>query len=176
MKRVLLALQLLFAVICVQAQMLDPVKFSTQLKTNGSAEAEIVFNGKIQSGWHVYSTNLGNDGPISASFNVNKLEGVELVGKLQPRGHEISNFDALFGMKLRYFEGSVTFVQKVKFTQPKYNIDVYLEYGACNDQNCLPPSEASFKSSGKSPAVDAPAKADEKTEETKADQIGRAHV
>ncbi len=169
MKRVLLALQLLFAVICVQAQMLDPVKFSTQLKTNGSAEAEIVFNGKIQSGWHVYSTNLGNDGPISASFNVNKLEGVELVGKLQPRGHEISNFDALFGMKLRYFEGSVTFVQKVKFTQPKYNIDVYLEYGACNDQNCLPPSEASFKSSGKSPAVDAPAKADEKTEETKAD-------
>ncbi len=167
MKRVLLALQLLFAVICVQAQMLDPVKFSTQLKTNGSAEAEIVFNGKIQPGWHVYSTGLGNDGPISASFNVNKLEGVELVGKLQPRGHEISNYDALFGMKLRYFEGSVTFVQKLKFTQPKYNIDVYLEYGACNDQNCLPPSEASFKSSGKSPAVDAPAKAEEK--ETKED-------
>lgn len=60
-------------------------------------------------------------------------------------------------MKLRYFEGSVTFVQKVKFTQPNYHIDAYLEYGACNDQNCLPPSEAAFKQSGKSPAVDAPA-------------------
>ena len=60
-------------------------------------------------------------------------------------------------MKLRYFEGSVTFVQKVKFTQPNYHIDAYLEYGACNDQNCLPPSEAAFKQSGKSPAVDTPA-------------------
>jgi hypothetical protein len=48
-------------------------------------------------------------------------------------------------MKLRYFEGSVTFVQKVKFTQPNYHIDAYLEYGACNDQNCMPPSEAGFK-------------------------------
>lgn len=45
----------------------------------------------------------------------------------------------------------------MKFTQPNYHIDAYLEYGACNDQNCLPPSEAAFKQSGKSPAVDAPA-------------------
>ena len=164
MKRVLLALQLLLVVMFAQAQMLNPVKFSTQLKTNGSAEAEIIFSGKIQPGWHVYSTGLGSDGPISASFNVNKLDGVELVGKLQPRGHEISSYDALFGMKLRYFEGSVTFVQKVKFTKPKYSIDAYLEYGACNDQNCLPPSEASFKASGKSPAIDAKAATEEKAE------------
>ena len=113
-----------------------------------------MFNGKIQPGWHVYSTGLGADGPISATFNVNKLDGVELVGKLQARGHEISKFDPLFEMKLRFFEGSATFVQKVKFTKPNYRIDAYLEYGACSDQNCLPPSEASFKHSGKSPAVD----------------------
>ena len=97
---------------------------------------------------------MGADGPISATFNVNKLDGVELVGKLQARGHEISKFDPLFEMKLRFFEGSATFVQKVKFTKPNYRIDAYLEYGACSDQNCLPPSEASFKHSGKSPAVD----------------------
>lgn len=154
MKRILTILQLLFVVLLVNAQMLNPVKFSSTLKTtNGSAEAEIVFNGKIQPGWHVYSTNLGDDGPISATFNTSKLDGVELVGKLQPMGHEISKFDNLFGMKLRYFEGSVTFVQKVKFTKPNYVIDAYLEYGACNDQNCLPPSEASIKASGKSPAI-----------------------
>lgn len=61
-----------------QAQMMNPVKFTSSLKTDGSAVAEIVFSGKIQPGWHVYSTGLGGDGPISASFNVNKLEGVEL--------------------------------------------------------------------------------------------------
>lgn len=157
MKKVFLIFQLLLVVMLAQAQMMNPVKFTSSLKTDGSAVAEIVFSGKIQPGWHVYSTGLGGDGPISASFNVNKLEGAELVGKLQPRGREIAKFDPLFEMKLRYFEGSVTFVQKVKFTQPNYHIDAYLEYGACNDQNCLPPSEAAFKQSGKSPAVDTPA-------------------
>ncbi len=92
------------------------------------------------------------------------MDGAEAVGKLQPRGNEISKFDNLFGMKLRYFEGSVTFVQKIKFTKPDYHIDVYVEYGACNDQNCMPPSEATFKGSGKSPAVDSKAAKEEKAQ------------
>ena len=154
MRKVLLVFQLLLAVVMANAQMLNPVKVTSTLKTNGSAEAEIVFSCKIQPGWHVYSTGLGADGPISASFHVNKMDGAEPVGKLKARGKEISTFDPLFEMKLRYFEGSATFVQKIKFTKPTYVIDAYLEYGACSEQNCLPPSEASIKKSGTSPAVD----------------------
>ena len=154
MKKVLLIFQLLLTVVLANAQMLNPVKVTSTLKTNGSAEAEIVFSCKIHPGWHVYSTGLGADGPISASFNVNKMEGAEPVGKLKAKGKEISTFDPLFEMKLRYFEGSATFVQKIKFTKPTYVIDAYLEYGACSEQNCLPPSEASIKKSGTSPAVD----------------------
>ena len=75
MKKVFLIFQLLLVVMLAQAQMMNPVKFTSSLKTDGSAVAEIVFSGKIQPGWHVYSTGLGGDGPISASFNVNKLEG-----------------------------------------------------------------------------------------------------
>ena len=148
-----LALLLVMAV-AANAQMLDPVKFTVTLKTGNTAEGEIVFTGKIDKGWHVYSTGLGNDGPVSATFNVTKLDGVQLVGKLQAKGNEISNFDPLFGMKLRYFENSVQFVQKVKFTKPEYTIDAYLEFGACNDENCMPPTSVDFKKSGKSPAVD----------------------
>ena len=154
MRKVLLVFQLLLAVVMANAQMLNPVKVTSTLKTNGSAEAEIVFSCKIQPGWHVYSTGLGADGPISASFHVNKMDGAELVGKLKAKGKEISTFDPLFEMKLRYFEGSATFVQKIKFTKPTYVIDAYLEYGACSEQNCLPPSEAIIKKSGTSPAVD----------------------
>ena len=177
MKRILVILQLLLVVLFTQAQMMNPVKFTSSLKTNGTAEAEIVFTGKIQPGWHVYSTGLGNDGPISATFNVNKMDGAEKVGGLRPRGNEISKFDNLFGMKLRYFEGSVTFVQKIKFTKPTYNIDVYVEYGACNDQNCMPPSEATFKGEGKAPAVDAKAAKDEKkNEEAKLDPAALARA
>lgn len=128
------------------------MKFTAELKTNGTAEAEIVFNGKIDTGWHVYSTNLGGGGPIEATFNVNSKDGVELIGKLTPRGKELSKFDKLFNMNVRYFEGSVQFVQKIKFTKAGYAIDAYLEYGACNDETCLPPTSVDFKQNGKSPA------------------------
>ena len=165
MKKAMTLVLVMFVSILANAQMLEPVKFTSQLKTNNTAEGEIVFSGKIDQGWHVYSTGLGADGPISATFNKVKLDGVELVGKLQARGKEISSFDKLFEMNLRYFENSVQFVQKVKFTKPTYTIDAYLEYGACNDQNCLPPTSVEIKASGKSPAV-AGNKPEAKKEET----------
>ena len=169
MKRILSAVSMLIMAFMVHAQMVDPVKFTSTLKTNNTAEAEIVFSGTIDNGWHVYSTNLGNDGPIEATFHVNKLEGAELVGPLTPRGKEISEYDNMFGMKLRYFEKNVQFVQKVKFTKPQYNIDAYLEYGACNDEMCMPPTEVSIVKSGKSPTVAAD-NSKEKDAEKKAEE------
>lgn len=163
-----IAMLLLMAIMC-QAQMADPVKFSAQLKTNGTADGEIVFSGKIANGWHVYSTDLGEDGPIQATFHVDKKDGVELVGKLTPKGREISQMDPMFEMKLRYFEHSVQFVQKVKFTKPKYSIKCYLEFGACNDQMCMPPTQVNFSKSGTAPAIDQKAAAEEKAEEKAAE-------
>ena len=131
----------------MSAQMADPVHFTSQLRELVNDEAEIIFTAKIDQGWHVYSTNL-TDGPIAATFNVVKMEGVEKVGKLRPRGNEQKVFDKLFDMEVRYFENTATFVQKIKFTKPKYVIDCYLEYGACNDQVCMPPSTVEFKKTG----------------------------
>ena len=166
MKRLTVFSVLLMVFFAVQAQMQDPVKFKSELKTGSGPEAELVFTGTIDPGWHVYSTSLGQDGPIEASLHVNKMDGAELVGKLTPKGKEISKYDEMFGMKLRYFENAVQFVQKVKFTKPQYDIDAYLEFGACNDEMCMPPGEATLKQSGKSPAVDG-AKEEEKKDEKK---------
>lgn len=152
-KHIGMLLLTLLVTLASYGQMYDPVTFTAKLVTNGTAEGEIVFTGKIEPGWHVYSTGLGGGGPISATFNVGKLEGVTLVGKLKAVGNEIKQHDPLFNMVVRYFEGKVTFVQKILFTKPDYNIDAYLEYGACNDQNCLPPTTVDFKQNGKSPAV-----------------------
>ena len=148
MKRLSFILMLLVAVVAAQAQMVDPVHFTSELKMGKGAEAEIIFTGKIDAGWHVYSTDLGQDGPIEATFNAVKMEGVEKVGKLTPRGKEIKKFDEMFGMELKFFENAVTFVQKVKFTQPQYTIDCYLEFGACNDKSCMPPTQVEFSASG----------------------------
>ena len=114
------------------AQIQEPVKFKTELKTISDTEAQIVFTGNIDAGWHVYSTDLPSGGPISATFNVEKIQGAELMGKLTPQGKEIENFDKVFEMKLRYFENTATFVQKFKITDASYQIEGYLEYGAWN--------------------------------------------
>ncbi len=148
----MISLWALLLTLAVQAQMMDPVHFTSQLKTGKGAEAEIIFHATIDKGWHVYSTDIGDNGPIEATFNVVKMEGAELVGKLTPRGNVIKKMDKMFNMELKFFENEATFVQKIRFTKPEYDIDCYLEYGTCSDESCLPPSEAAFKQSGKSPA------------------------
>ncbi len=159
MKKTFFSTLLLLLAVVVQAQIHEPVKFKTELKTLSADEVEVIFTGTIDKGWHVYSTDLGDGGPISATFNTEKLSGATLVGKLKPIGKEVSAFDKLFEMKVRYFANTAQFVQKLKLTGGAYLIDGYLEYGACNDENCLPPTQVPFKFSGKAEgtAKEAPA-------------------
>ena len=167
MRKIISFLLLSFVVYALQAQIKDPVKFKTELTPLSDTEAEVVFTAAIDNGWHVYSTDLGDGGPISATFNVDNKSGVELVGKLKPVGKEVATFDKLFEMKVRYFENTAKFVQKVKFTGGAYEIEGYLEYGACDDESCLPPTQVPFKFSGVAKAGNAAAT---KTEQSKAEQ------
>ena len=167
MRKIISFLLLSFVVYALQAQIKDPIKFKTELTPLSDTEAEVVFTAAIDKGWHVYSTDLGDGGPISATFNIDNKSGVELVGKLKPVGKEVATFDKLFEMKVRYFENTAKFVQKVKFTGGAYAIEGYLEYGACDDESCLPPTQVPFKFSGVAKAGNAAAT---KTEQPKAEQ------
>ena len=151
--RKILSICLLLIAVVAQAQIQEPVKFKSELKTLVAGEAEIVFTATIDKGWHVYSTDLGDGGPISATFNVEKISGATVVGKLQPKGKEIASYDKLFEMNVRYFESTAQFVQKLKLTGGDYKIEGFLEFGACNDENCLPPTQVEFNFSGKAEAA-----------------------
>ena len=151
--RKILSICLLLIAVVAQAQIQEPVKFKSELKTLAVGEAEIVFTATIDKGWHVYSTDLGDGGPISATFNVEKISGATVVGKLQPKGKEIASYDKLFEMNVRYFESTAQFVQKLKLTGGDYKIEGFLEFGACNDENCLPPTQVEFNFSGKAEAA-----------------------
>lgn len=174
LKSTFLTVLLAMFTLAAAAQMQDPVHFKVSQKKVSPTELEVIFTGRIDNGWHVYSTGLPADGPISASLHTEKAEGVKAAGKLSHRGKEISQYDKMFGMTLRYFEHSVTFVQKYKITGKTYNVKGYLEYGACNDENCIPPTQVDFSFKGEGPA-DAPEA--EETEETEvADTMAAAPV
>lgn len=172
MKKIFCSIFILFLAIVSYAQIQEPVKFKTELKNVSATEVEIVFTASIEQGWHVYSTDLGDGGPISATFNTDKLVGAEVVGKLRPVGKEVASFDKLFEMNVRYFEHSAQFVQKLKLTGGDYQIVGYLEYGACNDENCLPPTQVEFSFTGKGQNASASASnADAKTDTASVDAV-----
>ena len=153
----------------IQAQMSNPVKFTVSQKMTSSNEVEVSFHGTISAGWHVYSVNLPSGGPTSANMNTEKAEGASAVGKLEARGKEISVYDKMFGMNVRYFENKVLFVQKYKITANTYHIKGYMEYGACNDVSCMPPTPVEFDFTGKGKAdnpSNAPVKSLKKTDTT----------
>jgi len=159
LRTTILSLLLAVFALAAQAQMQDPVHFSVSQKQVSPTEVDVIFTGKIDAGWHVYSTGLPADGPISATITTEKADGAKAAGKLSPRGKEKSEYDKMFGMTLRFFEHSVTFVQRYKITAKTYRIKGYLEYGACNDENCMPPTQVEFDFKGNGPE-DAPAAAE----------------
>ena len=153
------------------AQMQEPVKFSVAQNKLSDSEFEIVFTGNIDPGWHVYSTDIPEGGPTPATINFDEQKGVEPVGKLTARGNVHKAFDELFGMEVSYMEGTAVFVQKMRITEASYSVKGYLNYGACNDQNCMPPTnvEFSFEGEGKPQAAAAKAAPEKKKEVAEAE-------
>ena len=167
MKKITSLLLLWVMALPLLAQMQEPVKFSVAQNKLSDSEFEIVFTGNIDPGWHVYSTDIPEGGPTPATINFDEQKGVEPVGKLTARGNVHKAFDELFGMEVSYMEGTAVFVQKMRITEASYSVKGYLNYGACNDQNCMPPTnvEFSFEGEGKPQAAAATAARENKKEE-----------
>lgn len=146
MKKIMTLLLLLTAIQCY-AQFQDPISVKHAMEVKGN-EATLTFTATIDEGWHLYSTDLPEDGPTSATIAIDEIKGAELVGKLTPVTKPIEVFDPMFEMQLKYFENTATFVQKFKITESEYNIVGYMQYGACNDESCLPPTNYDFTVKG----------------------------
>lgn len=144
-----LSLLFIFAAIFpATAQLQDPVHFSASTKRTSPTSIAVTFSASIDAGWHVYSNNIGAGGPTPASFHFDNKQGVEVDGPLQAAGAAKTVMDPVFNMKVTYFEHHVVFVQKLKITSKKFSAKGYLEYGSCNDQNCMPPTQVEFAVKG----------------------------
>ncbi len=167
MKKLLtiLTLLLLTAVTAVQAQ----VSFSVAYKRVNPTTVDIVFTGKAQPGWHIYSTNIGEGGPTPASFGIDHIKGARLKGGLKGGPGAKTMQDPIFEMQVSYYEGHATFTQRVELLDKDYDLKGYLKYGACNDESCLPPTTVNASLKGTDgPAPTAESKAAEAAAEAAA--------
>ena len=121
------------------AQMLEPVKWTQELKMVSETEAELVFNATIEEGWHLYTTDVPADGPMPAALRVDVMEGVELDGELQSVGDVHTEYDAMFEMNVNYFSNVGSFVQRLKIADPEnYRFEGLLEGQSCTEGACMP--------------------------------------
>lgn len=148
MKKILTVLFLVAAFATgVTAQILKPVKWQMTQKKVSPGVYDITCKATIDATWHLYDTKLPEGGPLPTTFNMDEDEtsGVELVGEFEattkPQTERSEAFD---NMELKYFNSTVTFVQRVKVTKPKAKLVGYVEFMACSGGQCIPPAEAEF--------------------------------
>jgi thiol:disulfide interchange protein DsbD len=144
MRRLFLALVALFLSLGAYAQIESPVKWSYGAKKISSTEAVVFLRATIEDGWHIYSQDVKDGGPIKTSFTFDPSKDYALVGKTS-EPTPVTRFEKAFSMNVSYFEKSVIFQQKIKLKSPDVSvIKGKLEYMTCNDKKCLPPEDLDF--------------------------------
>ncbi|WP_374948456.1 protein-disulfide reductase DsbD N-terminal domain-containing protein [Mucilaginibacter sp.] len=144
MKKLFLVITALIVTVAAHAQVESHVRWSYVAKKTSATEATVFLKASVDNGWHIYSQNVKDGGPVKTTFTFTPSKDYMAIGKtIEPK--PISKFEKVFGMNVGYFENSVIFQQKFKLKSAKAKtVAGKLEFMTCNDQKCLPPDEVTF--------------------------------
>ena len=127
------------------SQIYEPVKWNVELKNTGDKTAEVQIHATIDEGWHLYGLNLPKGGPQPTSIVFETIENAGKDGAIQAPSKLLKQFDANFNMELNWYTNEAIFIQKFKLKEGSIaKIKGYVEFMACNDKSCLPPSKIPF--------------------------------
>lgn len=125
------------------SQILAPVKWSYAAKKIDKEQAVVFIKATIDKGWHIYSQQVADGGPVKTSFKFDKSDDYTLNGNTsEPKA--VSKYEKAFDMNVQYFEQSVTFQQKVKLKNGQALVNGTLNYMVCSNKQCLPPEDVEF--------------------------------
>ena len=142
----LLPLLLLLAMPRLDAQVLEPVKWTFSVNRLNDKTVEVIAEATIDNNWHLYSTEIPDGGPIATSLNINPSDDYVPTGSLQVSPEPKPSFDEAFQMELGYFSKTARIVQQVEIKGDlPVTISGYVEFMACDDHRCLPPDQAEFE-------------------------------
>ncbi len=145
MRKIILAVAIMLSMLTIEAsaQILTPVKWSYAAKRVSKTEAVVLIKATIDEGWHVYSQNVKEGGPVKTTFTFIPSKTYSLIGTTS-EPTPISRLEKVFGMEVSFFEKSVIFQQRIKLKAVKTVVKGKLEYMTCNDKQCLPPEDVEF--------------------------------
>lgn len=139
MKKIIILLMLILSV-TAYSQIYKPVKWTTEVVFVSDTKYDLVMQAVIADGWHLYSQNVPENGPVPTSFSIAKNTNFELVGKpTEGTGRSVN--DPVFNMKIKFFEGKAVFKQRINvLSKEAFKISGEVEFMVCDDANCLPPT------------------------------------
>ena len=134
MKKVLFIILAFLSLSTINAQIVNPVKWTSKTEKISDTEFNLVMEGKIEKDWHVYSQFTPENGPLAAEIKLEKAKGnFEIIGKAKESTYK-KQYNDIFEVDEYYFEKNVTFKQKVKITNVNVtSIKVNLDYQVCKD-------------------------------------------
>lgn len=143
MRKILLLFLLSGLLSVAKAQILRPVKWSYAARKIDNQNAVVFIKASIDAGWHIYSQNVSDGGPVKTTITFPVSRYYLLNGKtVEPK--PMSKFETTFNMEVSYFEREVIFRQKIRLNKQQAIVKGTLEYMACNDKQCLPPENVEF--------------------------------
>ncbi|MDX1270311.1 cytochrome c biogenesis protein CcdA [Bizionia paragorgiae] len=121
------------------SQIYDPVDWETSVEKISETDYILVVNATIEKGWHLYSQNVPEDGPIPTTFTFETKDSAELIGAVsEEEGMTID--DPVFNMRIKFFDNKTAFKQRIKVLNQELSIvKGEVEFMVCDDQRCLPP-------------------------------------
>lgn len=142
---IILSLFLFIATYSISAQIVTPIQWNSKIEMINQNDGEIIFDVKIEKGWHLYGFNLPEGGPKSTKITFDKAENIEFIGPIVPSTEPIEQVDPIFSLSLSWWNADVDFRQKFKLKENKKSIiSGRIEYQGCNDESCISPTKESF--------------------------------
>ncbi len=145
MKKIFFALFFVFSSHVLFAQLLNPVDWTVTSKKINDKIYEVHLIATINKGWHIYSQNTPDGGPVPTTITFTKNPLLDLDGKVKESGKLEQRHEEIFGVDVKQFSDKVEFIQVIKLkTRVKTSAKISVEYMVCNDRQCLPPVTKNF--------------------------------
>lgn len=126
----------------LSAQIFEPVKWSTSIEKISNTEYKLISTATIEKGWHLYAQDVPDGGPIATTFTYNNEKNTYKIVNItsEEEGHIVD--DPVFEMRIKYFENKAVFTQHITLLETTKTINGSVEFMACNDTRCTPPTDA----------------------------------
>jgi len=126
------------------SQILRPVRWRWRVEKVSDNVYNLIFKARIQRDWSLYSQNIKEGGPVATTFNFDKGDFYELIGKPVESDNVETVHDKVFDMQIKKFHHNATFTQKIKVLDKSKKLTGYINFMTCDDTRCLPPTDADF--------------------------------